>query len=167
MPLGFHGDHGAGGADEDGGVDVVPAGVHDGNGLAGAVFHGDVAGVGDAGFFGDGERVHVGADHERGTGAVFQDGDDAVGLGAVRIAADAVGDGVARVAEGCGEDAGGAGFEVGELGVGVNVFVGVDEGGGLVVDEGGESSLGRGGGGECGETRQGGDDGGLHGFSWG
>ena len=35
VPLRFCGGHGAGGADEDGGVDVVSAGVHDAGCLAG------------------------------------------------------------------------------------------------------------------------------------
>ena len=61
----------------------------------------DVRGVGEAGFFDDGEGVHVGADEERGAGAVLEDADDAEGVGAVGVEADVVGDGVAGFAE-CG-----------------------------------------------------------------
>ena len=94
----------AGGADEDGGVDVVSAGVHDA-GAPGreAVLGDDVGGVGEAGLFDDGERVHVGADEERGAGAVLEDGDDSEGLRAIGVDADVVGDGVACCAE-PGED---------------------------------------------------------------
>jgi hypothetical protein len=51
-----------------------------------------------------------------------------VGVGAVGVDADVVGDGVAGLAEFIGEDAGGAGLGVGELRVSVDVFVDVDEG---------------------------------------
>ena len=99
VPLGFGRGEGAGGADEDGGVDVVAAGVHDADVLAGFGLGHDVAGVGDAGLFDDGQRVHVGADEERGAGAVLEDADDAVGFAAVGVDADVVGDGVAGFAE--------------------------------------------------------------------
>jgi hypothetical protein len=63
-----------------------------------AVLGHDVAGVGDAGFFDDGEGVHVGADEERGAGAVLEDADDSEGLTAVGVFADVLGDGVAGLA---------------------------------------------------------------------
>ena len=37
----------------------------------------DLAGVGQAGFFFYRERVKFGAQHDRGSGAIFEDGDDA------------------------------------------------------------------------------------------
>jgi hypothetical protein len=123
VPLRFVGGHGARGADEDGGVDVVTAGMHDPDFLAGGVGDRDVAGIGEAGFFDDGEGVHVGADEEGWARAVFEDGDDAEGVRAVGVEADVVGDGVAGVAEILGEDGGGALFVVGEFGMGVEVFV--------------------------------------------
>ena len=143
MPLRFGGGQGAGGADEDGGVDVVAAGVHDADFLAGCVGDGDVAGVGEAGLFDDGKGVHVGADEEGGAGPVLEEGDDTEGVGAVGVEADVVGDGVAGVAEILGEDGGGALFVVGEFGVGVEVFVDFDEGG---LGEGGSGGEERDGG---------------------
>ena len=115
----------------------MAAGVHDAGGLAGFGLRHDVRGVGDAGFLDDGERVHVAADEEGGAGAVFEDADDAIGAGAVGVEADVVGDGVAGGAEIGGEEGGGVGFEVGELGVGVELFVDVDERGGLLGGGGG------------------------------
>ncbi len=127
MPPGAAGGHGAGGADEDSGVNVVAAGVHDAGVEAGGGFGDDVGGVGQAGFFDDGQGIHVGADEEGRAGAVFEEGDDTEGVGAVGVDADVVGDGVAGVAEGGGEDGGGALLVMGELGVGVKVFVEGDE----------------------------------------
>ena len=49
------------------------------------------------------------------------------------------GDGVAGLAKFVGEDGRGARFEVGELGVGVDVFVGVDKRGFLREERCGES----------------------------
>lgn len=109
----------------------------------------DVRGVGDAGLFDDGEGVHVAADEEGGAGTVFEDSDDAEGVGAIGIEADVVGDGVAGFSEGIGECGGGLGFVVGELGVCVEGFVGAEEGGELGLLEGGEvcglGPLGKGG----------------------
>ena len=59
--------------------------------------HEDVAGVGDAGLFDDGKRIHVGTDEQRRARAVLEDGDDAVGLRAIGIFADVLGDGVAAL----------------------------------------------------------------------
>ncbi len=132
------GGEGLRGAEEDGGVDVVSAGVHDADLLAGCVFGEDVRGVGDAGLFDDGEGVHVAAHEEGGAGAVFEDADDAEGVGAVGVEADVVGDGVAGLAEGVGEQGRGLLLVVGELGVAVELLVGGDEGGELRLLEGGE-----------------------------
>ena len=57
----------------------------------------NVAGVGNAGLFDDGEGVHVGADQQVGP-AVLQNADHAVCLAAVGIDADMLGDGVAGFA---------------------------------------------------------------------
>ncbi len=124
-------------ADHDADVDVVAAGVHDACVLACFRLRHDLACVRDAGFFNDGQGIHVGADEEGGAGAVLQDADNAESLGAVGVFADVLGDGVAVFAEGGGEDRGGAGLVVGELGVGVEVFIGVEEGGELGTDDGG------------------------------
>ena len=126
----------AGGADEDGGVYVVSAGMHDASVLTGLRFGHDVAGVGDTGLFDDGQRVHVGADEEGWAGAVLQDADDAVGLRAVGVDADVVADGVAGLAQLGGEEGGGACLVVRELGMGVDLLVGIDEVGELLLLEG-------------------------------
>ena len=95
-------------------------------------------GVGDAGLFGDGEGVHVAADEEGGAGAVFEQADDAEGVGAIRVEADVVGYGVAGFAEGVGEESGGLLLVVGELGVGVELLVDGDERRKLLRFRGGE-----------------------------
>ncbi len=122
------------GAEDGGDVEVVSAGVHDSDLLVGVVFCGDGAGVGEAGLFGDGERVELGAQEEARARAVGEDGHDAVGGGAVGIFADVLGDGEAEFAERGGEIGGGPLFVVGELGVLVEGFVGVDEAGELLLD---------------------------------
>ena len=61
-----------GGAGEDGHVQVVAAGVHDGHVVAGKVGDAHFAGVGQAGFLGDGQGVELGADHQRRAAPVFE-----------------------------------------------------------------------------------------------
>jgi hypothetical protein len=68
-------------------------------------------------------------------GAVLQDADDAVGLRSVGIAADSLGDGIAGFTHRCGENAGGALFEVRELRMGVDVLIGFDQRRRFGVDE--------------------------------
>ena len=104
VPGGFVGGELLGGAEQDGGVDVVAAGMHDADLLAGGVLGEDVRGVGCAGFFDDGEGVHVAADEDLGAGAVVEDAYDTEGVGAVGVEADVVGDGVAGGAETLGEE---------------------------------------------------------------
>ena len=139
VPGGLVCGEGAGGADEDGGVDVVAAGMHHADLLAGLVLGGDVGGVVGAGLLDDGECVHVAADEEGGAGSVFEDADDAEGVGAVGIDADMVGNGVPGFAEGVGEEGRGVGLEVGELGVGMELLVGGEEAGELLLFERGKS----------------------------
>src|SRR5699024_11260984 len=74
------------------------------------------AGVGQPGLLLQGERVHVGAQHDRGAGAVAQNPDHTG-------AADASVDVVPGPVEPLGDPAGGAFFGVGELGVLVQVDV--------------------------------------------
>ena len=64
-------------ADENGHVDVVAAGMHDGHVGAGKVQGADRARVGKARLLLDGKGVHVGSDEERRARAVPQDPDDA------------------------------------------------------------------------------------------
>ena len=67
----------AGGADEAGHVDVVPAGVHHADLTPGLVACLHLAGVGQPGLLDDRQRVHVGADQHDRPVAVLQDADDA------------------------------------------------------------------------------------------
>ena len=97
-----------------------------------------MAGVGHAGLFDDGEGVHVSAYGEGWAGAVLEDGDDAVGLRSIRIDADMIGHGIAGLAQFGGEEGCGAVFKVGELGMRVEVLVGIDQTGKLLLFEGGD-----------------------------
>ena len=127
-------------------MDVVSACVHDPDVLALSIRRSEGRGIVESGFLFNGERVHVGANEETGTGAVLEDGDDAVCLGAVFVFPDVLGDGVAELAEFCGEKGGCLHFVVGELWVAVELLVGLCEGGELFVDRGGEIGGGLGGG---------------------
>ena len=109
----------------------MAAGVHDADLLAGFAGGGDVAGVGEAGLFSDGEGVHVAADEEGGAGAIVEEADYAEGSATVWVDAYVLGDGIAGGAEVLCEECGGLALEVGELGVGVDLFVDIEEGGGL------------------------------------
>jgi hypothetical protein len=51
-------------------VEIMAAGVHDGNFIAGVVLGDHGAGIGQAGLFLDWQRVHVGADQHRRATAV-------------------------------------------------------------------------------------------------
>jgi hypothetical protein len=154
-PLVFEGGHGAGDADDAGDVDVVSAGVHDGDGFALWVGGGGGGGVGGVGLFLDGQGVEVGADEEGFAGAVFQDGDDAVD-------ADFFGDFVVEGAELFGEAFGGFGFLEGELGVAVDGGVEGVEVGVVFVEEGLDLVFGWVGEGEEGECEEE-DEEGFHG----
>ena len=87
-----------------------------------------MAGIGQARLLDDRQGVHVGADQQRGTGAVLQDSDDPESAAAVGIDADVVGDGVTRGAQFAGEDGGGLFLEVGELRMSVDRLVDRDQG---------------------------------------
>ena len=113
-------------AEEGRGMDVVAAGVH---------AAGDCAGEGQAGLFGDGQGVHVGADEEGGTGGAAFD------LGGNAVAADAGFRDEAEAAEVGSDQGGGAWCVHAEFGVGVDVAADVDEGG----LDGGDASLEEGG----------------------
>jgi len=67
-----------GGAGEDCHVQVVAAGVHGRDLLAGEIGDAGLAGVGHAGLFEDGQAVEIGADEQGRTGPFFEDADDAV-----------------------------------------------------------------------------------------
>ena len=105
-----------GGAEADGGVGIVTAGVHDAGAFGGA---------GDVGFFENGQGVHVGADGEDifiRAALALEFGDDA-GFADHFLNLEAVG----------GEDAGDVGggfvFLAAEFGVGVDVTADFDEAG--------------------------------------
>ncbi len=99
-PLGFgFGEHFAG-AEENGHVQVVAASVHHADLAAIGALDLHFAGIRQARVFRDGKRVHVGANVNRGTGAIFQNRDDAVGLSVRRIVlAEMVGNFVAKLFE--------------------------------------------------------------------
>ena len=66
-----------GGADEPGHVHVVAAHVTDGDRLSVLILRRDLAGIGKARRFLDGQRVHVGAQHDGRSLAVSKQADDA------------------------------------------------------------------------------------------
>ncbi len=84
-------------------------------------------GVVEAGLLFDRQRVHVGADQQARTGAVFEHGDDAVGLRAVLIFAHVLGDGVAQLAQFAGQIGRGLFLVVRELGIAVQMLVGLGQ----------------------------------------
>ncbi len=117
---------------EDGDVVVVPAGVHDSR-LLSVVDRADRALEREIDHFGDGERVHVGAQRDDGTGqGPAQDPDDA-------IAADTGLDFETERLEMIGDELGGARLLERQLGVLVNVLAPGDhlggELGGATVDD--------------------------------
>jgi len=61
-------------------VDIVSASVHDTDVYAGVIFCAHVTGVGQAGLFFHGQGIHVSTNQDSGTGAIFHQRDDAVGL---------------------------------------------------------------------------------------
>ena len=110
MPLVLQRRENAGGADHSGYVNIMTAGVHNADLLPARTRNPNVAGVAEASLFDYGERVHIGADQKAGTGAVFHDRHDTVGLAAIGILADVLGDRVTGIAEFGGEQGGCAGF---------------------------------------------------------
>ena len=131
------GGQGGGEAEADGGVDVVAAGVGDAD-LAAFELAAPGGGVRQVGLLDDGQGVHVGADGDHGAvgrtgGAAAQDADDA-GVG------DAGADFVeAEGAQVGGDEGGGLGLAVGELGVGVDPVAQVGGLGGGGGEGGGEA----------------------------
>ena len=103
-------------ADERGHVDVVPAGMHDRNGLAGLGLRRRGARVGKARFLGHGQGVHVGPEKQSRALAVAHHGDD---TGLPQAGRDLV----AERAELLGELARAPNLLVGELGIAVKVDV--------------------------------------------
>ena len=73
-------------------MDVVPAGVHDGDIASRVVFGTDFAGVGQAGLFLNRKRVELGAKHHGRAGAVLEDGNNS-------SSADMFGNVIAQAAE--------------------------------------------------------------------
>ena len=129
----------ASGAGEDRHVQIVTAGLHDGDVFAREIGHARGAGVGDAGFFEDGQAVEIGAHKQRGAGPVFEDADDAV---TAKFFRNFKTDG----AELGGEFGGGFFLHERELGVGVEVGVEGEErgiiGGEFLRDDGGRGAIG-------------------------
>jgi hypothetical protein len=58
-------------------VQVVSAGVRDGNVVPGVILGVNFARVGKAGFFFDWQRIQFGSEHDRRAGAVLKDGNEA------------------------------------------------------------------------------------------
>ena len=140
LPFGLAGNEFAGRADPAGHVDVVTAGVHDAGFFAGPCRIAEGGGVGEPGFLDEWQRVHVGADHQRGAGAVLEDGDKAVAADAVLdlavflhcagfdpLVAKAGGDGEAEALHLGAEDRRGVLFLEGEFGILVEVLVDLAE----------------------------------------
>ena len=101
--------HDVGGADERRHVEIVAAGMHDGHVESCVVLGMHFAGIGKSGLFLHGKRVEFGAQHDRGPGAVFEDGDDSG-------ATDSFGDFIAQAAQASGEFGCGLGLVRRELG---------------------------------------------------
>lgn len=139
MPLRFERGERPGRANHRGDVDIVAASVHYADILAGRVLCGDVTGVGKAGFFDHRQRVEIRADENPGSRAVFEDADDAIGLRAVRIFADAFGNGVAGFAELGGEQGRSVLFLMRQFGMRVEALVGCHQISDLGIDSRGES----------------------------
>jgi len=146
VPLGFALGQFAGGTEENGDVDVMTARVHDADILALGVGRANCGGVVEGSLLFDWESVHVGANEETRAGAVLEDCDDAVCLGAILVFADVLGDGVAELAKFGGKEGGGLPFVVGKLGIAMEVLVGFGESGELFVDRGRDIGWGLGGG---------------------
>ncbi len=108
--------HERGGADQAGHVNVVPAGVHDGNVVAGGVFGDDVARVGQAGVFVHRKSVEFGAQHDHWAVAVLQDADNAG-------ATDSGGDFESELTEGVGKFGGGVHFVQREFGIAMKIEI--------------------------------------------
>ena len=129
----------ASGAGEDRHVQIVTAGLHDGDVFAREIGDARGAGVGDAGFFQDGQAVEIRANKQRGAGAVFEDADDAVTAKFFR-------DFETDSAEFGGEFGGGFFLHERELGVGVEVGVEGEErriiGGEFLRDDDGRGAIG-------------------------
>ena len=125
-------------------MSIVATCMHDGNKAAAGRSARSAAGIGQAGFFEDGKRVHIAAEHHDRAGAVFQDADDAgLANAGVRLVAEAF--------ELHGDECGGFHFLKAELGVGMEVledfeealFILVNEGRDLLGEVGGRFFLGR------------------------
>ena len=84
-------------------MEIVTAGVHDGDVASGVVFGVHFAGVGKTSFLFYGKGVEFSAKHDGGAGAIFQNGDYA-------SAADSFGDFIAQTAQASGEFGGGVDF---------------------------------------------------------
>ena len=59
-------------------MNIVSAGLHDPDRLAGQVAGAGLARVGEASFLGDRQAIEIGANQQGGTGAIFKHADDAV-----------------------------------------------------------------------------------------
>src|SRR5262249_2798191 len=133
-----------GGAYERRDVDVVTTGVHDRDVGAGVILGADFAGVGQPGFFLDGEGVHVGAHEEGWASAVLHNGDNPVALPiGIGVFDDVFGDVVGEGTKAFGEERRGFVFVVRQFGGGVEGFVGGNEGREFLIDEGGKFALWR------------------------
>ena len=114
---------------EAGHVDVVAAGVHEADGLAVRILNADFAGIFQAGLLGDGESVQVGSEHEGRPLAVSQKADDAV-------PSDAPAHLEAQCLQLLSHALSGPRLLKGDLGVGVQVAVELEQGGIFTIHPG-------------------------------
>ena len=136
FPAGLVGDKIARGSDPDGHVDVVAARMHHAGLFPAPCRVARFRCVGQPGLLDERQRIHVGADHQRGAGSVLEHGDKAVAADAVlhravvllrsplrpRIA-ETSGDLEAEALHLGGKDGGGVLLLEGQFGMGVQVFV--------------------------------------------
>jgi hypothetical protein len=127
MPTALLRRHALGKSEQHGHVDVVPAGVHDAHVCALGIGGSGVTRVLEAGLFLDRQPIHVGAHQQSLARTILQDGDEAVRLRFVPIAAHALGDFVAELAQICSQLRGGLALLVRQLGVAVQVLVGIEQ----------------------------------------
>ena len=79
-------------------MNVMAAGMHDADFLAGGIPRHHVTGVIDTGLLDNGQRIQIRADQQTRAGPIFEQRHDAKGRRAVRIPADMLGDRITGMA---------------------------------------------------------------------